>query len=1116
MDTKLNSNEFNQKFWDVNGKKDEFNKTFSSFIARYYDEDPLFYNGRKYEFEELNVSYKNTLKQNLNNILGIIDTNIKKRSDELQAEEDKVNEKQNLINEGLDNIALEKKRLDEVNDNAVAEYSEALNDYAKYRYLREIYCEAGNDDKKRNEYLARFEKIKEDKIAKIHDMQEKPDGIVAIELDYDTKFSEIKQKYSNLIKTDVYNLASANKYFNDIGFSLVKKYKVDGDLLSKEFNDFKENEYDKEAPILKAQIEEAQEKLKNISFDNLKEESDELERINAILNDFKKENELINNFSNDDYIKYLENNKKALKNKIISESNIKSKKNKILSLNNKINTLEKNIEKLQLIFNKYDEREKRFEIYRNNFTKNVNLYKGIANLSEKAKDEYIVEKFLNEPSELKIEREHEDALKAYDKAQEDLANSRGELSNFISELSDIELNNSTLNAQIEQYDITINNMRIVIKKEKELEKRNKEISQHQSLAAKLIDIKQSCNIILDAKTSNEAKMEAFLSMAMKYLTVTEGKYQVNPSLNASYKNEKNTIYPLDNAFLQYQKIANLDNYTIDFANPNNALLNRAGIIAMYNSAASDLEVVESKIEGLNIYISNPLDLFKENRAKEQSSLEQKARTISKQYHADNDEFTKITNEIATYSAKLSMLDDKLNDYKEKLAINMKNLADAKINFFQNKEEDEALFAAKNVMRKDAEANIKRLKQEFSKEIDSLKKEYDKLRNLAIEKNNKLIKEYEADGFLKIESDDEKIMYMKNQEAIQMLGKSLHDINNLTEDLKLKVAELEVKKDKAISSNKEIKNNLDIKEKELTEELSNLKGPNTSYSIAINNYKNELTNKETYLGRLNKVIKDNIENHKHLTKLQRCAINYYCSYPTKTALSLPKDVMENSDVRKEYIANLNTKLKENFGENDLIDFLSIDADYLKIGAAIELVNEIEAEKTAYYEYELQSVSRSSLVEKEIAYSKYDKSGLDNYFFSGGANDLLRNDMKDNHLFLRGSRQYKTLERSLNELSNANNTSSNIEKLHHVRDCALAYLNFKNVNDGTKISKNTKGRVLFALNLVARINVYDKAIEDVPNSASNRQAFVVDELGPNRNSISQSNIENTMVKEKNKEI
>lgn len=1101
---KLNSKEFNKKFWETALKREEFNKAFVSAIARNYDLNPLKSNGKTYELNELNFTYKNTLNENLKNISDEIDTSINLLHNSLQAEEERVEVATNKIRENLNELDLFVKKLKQENDDATNEYLLSLDEFTKTKYLNELFCTNEADEKKRNEYLAIFDSLKQERINKIKQMQESPEGIAQIEAEYIIKAHEIKEKYTLLLRNDVANLVQANKYFEEIGFDLAKKYKLDGDNLSKEFNNFKENIYDVNAPILKKKIIEAQERLHNISFDDLAKENAMLLDINKAIEAIKAENEIFNNYTNENYLKYLEKNKKDLKSELITEAIIKNNKTKVINLNNKISTLEKKESEYLNDIKLYNDRDERFDIFKANAYKNINLYKKIKDLTNEKADEFLINKFLNTPIEIKISKKYEEAIVSLDKTENEITSIKNELETTIKNISDIEINNSTINEQLNQYSITINNMKEVIKKQAILNSHLEEIKKYQDLAARLNDIINSCKIILDVKTADKEKMNAFTSMALKYLSVTEGKYQVNSNENQELLINNTKYYPIAEAFLEYQRKANLDSYTIDFSNPNKELLNKAGIIAMYNSASSSLNEVTNKISSFNVNIYNPLDTFKENRLKEQKKLEAKAVAISNKYRINKEEFDNITKEIAKYSEELANLEDELDSFKEKLAINIKGFNESKMKFLKYRDENLALFNAKNDLRKASEENIRELKNKYANELKVLDESYSLLRKQALQKNNELISEVDNDGILKIEADDEKIMYVKNIEAKMMCGKSQNELANMLQNLKNKANELEIKKDKTLIKNKQKLAEIENIKKDLNNDLTKLKGPESSYLLALNKYNNELKLKDTYINSLNQTVKENLKYHHDLSPLQKCAVDYYYDVPTSDEFNLPEEIYTNSDKKKEYINSLNQKLKESFGEYELIDLLSNDASFSKIARALKLLTEIDKEKELYYNQQLNSINRDSLVEKEISFSKYSKEGHENYFF--GNNTLLRDDINKNHLVLRGSAQYKALENSLNELSNPN--ISMLDRLHNVSNCAKAYLDYKNVNDTMNISNNTRGRVLFALNLVARINAYDKA-------SKNKQSLLVNELAPSHNRSTSNNLENGLAKEKIKE-
>lgn len=1105
MDKYLNSEKFNQEFWLRAKKKEEVNKAFVSAIARNYDISPFTIEKKTYTINELNISYTDTFKDNWHHLEDLFDKPIKHYEEMLNNEEEMIKAKTEALKLHIASLENDIKKLNQESDKVLAEHALILGNFYDINYLYELYCKPESDDKKRKYYLGQYAKYYKEEINKIKELQESPLGIARIESQYQTKKHELFDKYHHLLKDDVNMLQDSNRYFETVGFVKYGNDRINDQKLNEEFKDFFNNTFMPKEKEFKQKIQELNDTLKNISYKNIEHSQENLDKITRELSALEKENNTLLSFTEEQYLDYLKENGRSLTKELINSKKIAANESKIKGYNENIKKLSKEIALNEKIIKHYNERENRFIEYRKNELSNLNTYNQLKDMLPEERDKALLEKFMNLKAEVKVLNQYNDVMKP--KGYSALLSKKSEFQSKIDllkvENKSIEAKNKQINALIKENNAKIEGIKTYLKENASYKKSQNQIDDDRKILTSLEALRKYTTILLDSNTNKLLKTNTFLKMASDYLDVTEGVYVLKQDKNPLLKLPNKEYYPIKMAFDSYMHYTKAQTLKIDPTNFNLELLDLKAIHLMYQSLSSSINVINKEINRLDKIVYNPFSVIKDQSLKKQAKLRQKYNLAQKTYESDKKLFDETTTAIANYTEKLEALNSKLKDYRNKIATSGENLSYSKEMFEKNISENEYLFQAKIKIRKQINESIDNTKKAYNEELKALEDEYSLKRSEAINKNNEAIAKLQNSTILNLSSDDEKINYAKNIELKLKGQKSTKEIALKRQDLLQKANEFGVNKDKIINANgKKIE---EIKEKiqNASKEINNLKGPLSNYTKINNNLNNALKNKSDSLKTLDNNIKASYRNNDSISKLGKLVLDYEFKNPTYTDKEYEFDLDAKAKYPT-YIKILNERLSSSLEALDL-RYLEENSTKDDLICALNLLDEIQTQKEMFYEDELQSVNVKSIASKASHYMKDKKEGLANYFFSKN-NSSLVNEIKANHLILRGSNEYSELEKSLQALNDERSNLSEDERLDFVKEKAMAYLSYKHVSDTDKLNSNTKGRVMFALNIVARIDAYkaleEKGNQDLNKSVSYRQAIVIDELNFT-NSLHRSN-------------
>lgn len=1105
MDKYLDSETFNQVFWSRAKKKEEINKAFTSAIARNYDIAPFKIENKKFTINELGISYEYSFKNNWQKIESLFDKPIKRYEEMLQNEEEMISAKTEALNLHITSLENDILKINQESDKALNEYALNLGKFYDINYLYELYCEPETDEKKRKYYLNEFDKHYQAEIAKIKELQQSPLGIAQIEAEYQTKKHEVFAKYYSLIKDDVNQLRDSDRYFETVGFVDYGTKRRDDKKLNDEFRDFFNNTYIPREKILKQKIKESNDALKKISYRNIEISQQNLDKISMELSALENENRKFASLDENQYLEYLYENGRTLLKKIIPATKINSNNNKVKEYNDKIKQLNKQIDLAEKNIAYYNERENRFIEYRKNALSNLSTYNKLKDLSDDEKDKILKKDFDSQKSEIKALTQYNEAMKA--KGYSHLLAKRSEYQSKIDSLKNenkaYEASNKEINSLINENQTKINGIKEFFKESADLKKVEGQISNDKKILASLMELNKYSTLLLDSNVDQLAKKNIFLKMASDYLDVTEGVYVLRKEHDLTIKLNNKVYHPIKMAFDSYMHGTRASNLKIDPINFNFDLLDTKGIYTMHQSIVNNIASVEKEITRLDKTIYNPFSTIKEQGIKKQAKLKQKYNLALKAYNDDKKQFNEITSSIASLTEELEALNSTFGDYRNKITISGENLSNAKAIFDKNISQNEYIFQAKVKMRKEINENIASLKASYNKELKELNDEYDSKRKEAQQLNDEAILKLENSTIMSLKSDDDKIYYAKNIELKLKGQKTISELALERQTMIEKIKSSEVNKDKIINANNKKIEEINEMIRKDQDEIKALKGPLSNYTKITYNLNAAIKNKKESLDKLMSNIKESYRTNDGVSKLGKLALDYEFRNPTYMDKEYKFDFDDKTQY-PDYIKKINEKLNSSA---NILDLRLLDENSNKddLIGALNLLDEIQSEKEAFYDKELQSVNIETISAKANFYMKDKIDGIDNYFFNQN-NNSLATEMASNHLILRGSHEYYELEKSLQALGDNRIELSKDEKLNNVKEKAMTYLSYKNATDESKLSANTKGRVMFALNLVARIDAY-KALEEkqdtnLNKSVSYRQAIVIDELN-STNSIHRSN-------------
>ena len=307
--------------------------------------------------------------------------------------------------------------------------------------------------------------------------------------------NEMEQKMSELTELLLVNksLEESNKTFKVIIEKILKGEKFDEKTPCSEYGFMKITVLKNQNSICDKKIKEKTKELENINkvdkINNFKSLNQEINEINKNLEKLVEESQKIQYYQQDIEIKknaYIDDIKKEIDKTSSLEAKIKANENEEIYAENQLQNYEKQKEEANLKFEKTENEYKKMEESRKN---NKEIISDLNNDLEK-NSEYIKEMEKNENSKFSIEK-HERNLKINIKRNEKiLSNCQKENSLLIKEKSNLEEEIEKLNQEIKSNNLNKQNKKTYLKKINDLKNKNQKNSQENKNQLYVTEISQ--------------------------------------------------------------------------------------------------------------------------------------------------------------------------------------------------------------------------------------------------------------------------------------------------------------------------------------------------------------------------------------------------------------------------------------------------------------------------------------------------------------------------------------------------------------------------------------------------------------------------------------------------